>query len=363
MHDAVKLALREAVGKVLADYRRRNVSLVPEPHLVWRRTRGGWHGEEQLRPSISTEMDGAETKWEVQASGIAEALLAHHQWTSWHFGTATTGWRNCAPSELLRIITLRVVADTGSVAFNPTAVNQIIDEVSDYLDHPFVMVPFLAPVLNFSTDRTEPVVLDGGITLRAVTDDEMTKLHGGPVRLRGSSWRHPFVDFVFAGELRERREPVVTPSDAIQSFRELKAKLDHLVLGLRTFKHGPVGYTEVHFLSKSLVPLLGAVITRGFGDAYVPMGRYTISGAEVEPLNLHMRLVAADLAPSLAAACGRLAAAQGRTEPRDKLIDAVVGLEAILLADRGDPQYRGEMRFRFATHYAVLHETSAERYE
>jgi len=94
----------------------------------------------------------------------------------------------------------------------------------------------------------------------------------------------------------------------------------------------------------------------------VPRGRYYLSDEEVEPFRQHAELVSRRLHPSLEVACSRLSLAQIRMEPRDRIIDAVIGLEAILLAGRGEEAYRGEMRFRFALNYAMLYETPDERY-
>ena len=55
-------------------------------------------------------------------------------------------------------------------------------------------------------------------------------------------------------------------------------------------------------------------------------------------------------------ACSRLAMAQVRTSPQDRIVDAVVGMEALLLAG-----HKKELRFRFALHYATLFEGPDER--
>ncbi len=323
----------------------------------------GWNGEHELRPTIPSDLD-RRVDWEAQAAAFLHALQAHQRQAFWGVGTATTGWRHCAPGDLLRYMTLEIIRRTGSTASNPDAVDQLIQEVSDYVDSAWIIVPFLAPVLNFTMDRPEPLVFEDGIILRPLTDDEVTRLHGGQLGRQPPPAPFPFHGFAFSGEIREAKEPGTTSAKRNPAVSEdLKAKLDRLVLGLRTYKTGPVGCTAIHFLSNSLLPLFGSVVTLSFGNEYVPGGRiYEISDAEAEPLQQHMRLVAADLHPSLEAACGRLGAAQVRTEPRDKLIDAVIGLEAILLAETGDERYRGEMRFRFAMNYAVLHETPAECY-
>lgn len=361
MHDAFKVTLREVVERVLTDFRHKNVTLAPEPHLVWRRVPGGWHGEHKMRPTDSRDVDRA-VDWEGQASGLDHVLQAHRCHAFRDLGTTTSGWIHCSPLQLLRCLAFEMIRRTGSTDSNPDVIDQLIQEISDFVDSTFIVAPFLVPLLNFTMDRTEAIVFDEGITLRPLADDEMTQLHGGLLTGMRSTGAFPDHGFAFSGEVKEAKETGTTCSrnPAVRDWLEAKLKL--LVLGLRTFKAGPVGYDAIHFNRKGVLSWLGGGTSLGYGNEYVPGGIYKILDAEVEPLRQHMRLVTADLHPSLEAACGRLGAAQARTEPRDMLIDAVVGLEAILLAQTGDERYRGEMRFRFAMNYAVLHETPAERY-
>src|SRR5262249_15860472 len=75
----------------------------------------------------------------------------------------------------------------------------------------------------------------------------------------------------------------------------------------------------------------------------------------------HARLVFSDLHLSLEVACSRLGDAETRLQPRDAIMDAVIGLEAILLAQAGKEQYRGEMRYRFSLNYSILFQSPDDR--
>jgi hypothetical protein len=55
----------------------------------------------------------------------------------------------------------------------------------------------------------------------------------------------------------------------------------------------------------------------------------------------------------LQVAIRRFGYASERRRPEDCLIDLVIAAEAILLAETGDPKYRGEIRYRFATNAAL----------
>ena len=51
-------------------------------------------------------------------------------------------------------------------------------------------------------------------------------------------------------------------------------------------------------------------------------------------------------------ACSRLADADLRTRPEDCILDAVIGMEALLLA--GAPERKGELSLQFSLNYAML---------
>ena len=99
----------------------------------------------------------------------------------------------------------------------------------------------------------------------------------------------------------------------------------------------------------------------GYGDIYVPPGRYSISNAEVERLRRHADLVFACKDASMQMACARLADAENRTRTEDRIVDAVVGMESILLAaiDKGDR--RGELSFRFSMNYSTLFDAPEQK--
>src|SRR5262249_4226787 len=100
---------------------------------------------------------------------------------------------------------------------------------------------------------------------------------------------------------------------------------------------------------------------RGSGE-YIPLGTYSLSDAEVEAFRQHARAFA-DNQPhdAVTIGCHRLSSASIRTDPRDRIIDCAVGLESILLAQVGSDLIRGEMRFRFALHYAFLQNDKSTR--
>jgi hypothetical protein len=60
-------------------------------------------------------------------------------------------------------------------------------------------------------------------------------------------------------------------------------------------------------------------------------------------------------------ACRRLADAETRNRAEDQIVDAVIGMEALLLAALGKEDRRSELKYRFSIHYSTLFEGSMER--
>lgn len=76
-------------------------------------------------------------------------------------------------------------------------------------------------------------------------------------------------------------------------------------------------------------------------------------------LQQHVGFFSNSLDQSLELAAERLAEAEGRTRQRDRLLDAVIGLEAVLLFNT---RKEGELRYRFALNYSTLADSLEDRY-
>jgi hypothetical protein len=65
--------------------------------------------------------------------------------------------------------------------------------------------------------------------------------------------------------------------------------------------------------------------------------------------------------PAMEMACARLADAEIRIRNEDRIVDAVIGMEAILLAGIDKEDRRGELSFRFALNYSTLFESPQQK--
>ena len=134
-------------------------------------------------------------------------------------------------------------------------------------------------------------------------------------------------------------------------------KFDRAVTALRTFKAGYVGYEKICGTAMTFCPL--NVGEYGHSDLFIPLGHYSISESEATVLAGHSKAMHAVRDSAMQMACRRLADAETRLHDEDRLVDAVIGLEAWLLTDGN----RSELSYRFALNYSTLGTTPAERYE
>src|SRR5207253_2441648 len=141
----------------------------------------------------------------------------------------------------------------------------------------------------------------------------------------------------------------------------VQEQLDRAVMAIRTFTSRPIGYEVLRVKPKSLYPVPGAGAKQW--NEHIPIAMALLRVDEVRALQEYAGHVFAPLHPSLEMACRRLADAVVRPRARDKILDAVVGLEAILLAAAGKEEYRGELRYRFSINYSSLQSSPKERYQ
>jgi len=125
----------------------------------------------------------------------------------------------------------------------------------------------------------------------------------------------------------------------------------------RAFRSEPIGIQDIR--TQVADPWSRSDEFRRFpvGEEYVPRGSYIISEDERAQIVDFAAQFETPAPEVLNVAIQRLSFASIRTEPRDRLIDAVIGLEALLLAAiKG-----GELSFRFALNFAMLEADPAKR--
>ncbi len=248
-------------------------------------------------------------------------------------------------------------------ACDEAAVERIVSEFAEFVDSPNIRVRFQAQLLNYRM-HADTVNIGDMLTIRRLNDREITEFHGGSQTV-GLSKRPSLdfgpIEFVIEGEVD------VTKSFGGDLFRSkplleiAREQFDKAVLCLRTFKGGSVGYDWVHFNFLKFCPCT-LPSYRAFGLGIHP-GVYWISEQEINDLTNHAGQVFGLREAALEIACARLADAEARIRPQDQILDAVIGMEAVLLAALENEDRRSELKYRFSLNYSTLFSSPHERLE
>ena len=291
---------------------------------------------------------------------LEQVMSRHHPEHLGLVGTASALLRLDA-EYLLRSLVHEIWARHATLNISGDAIDSLVSDFEGFVDATQIRVRYLAPIVNL---RVEPVVeeipLSSSVKIKRLTDADVTELYGGRADAFGflhRPERSGFPEYAFVGAFDEPKRFESDGEASSQHYEQVRAVLRRAVLALRSFKSGPVGSYEFHMRSVGFCPFpLGARIHY---HEQIPLGRYTLGANEVCSLRTHAQYITARLHPALDLAISRLADAAIRVSPRDKLLDAVIGLEAVLL-----PQHqRQELRYRFAMNYASLADTSGERFD
>jgi hypothetical protein len=204
--------------------------------------------------------------------------------------------------------------------------------------------------------------LTQGLTIRRLDEREVSKYRDGAIthNVHDLLHRQQISEFVIEGDLPGRkimhRQKVEHPGAQEIAY----SKLDKIILSLRTLKEGPVAYDSVHFRFPGFCPIALASYTSL--DRHILPGTYTLSEEEAAALPAHTERIFLLREPALETACARLAESEARLRPQDQLLDAVIGMEALLLAGLDKDDRRGELKFRFSLNYSTCFNTPEERW-
>jgi hypothetical protein len=200
---------------------------------------------------------------------------------------------------------------------------------------------------------SDNLALPKNLSIRRLSEEEISTIHTtqGFLRPRLSG---PY-EFVIEGEIEvdKRIEGSTKKENSFLAapFHMTQTLLDNAILCLRTFKAGQVGFDYVFFKPIKFCPIGLYHCLRG--DMNPALGSYRISEEEEIPLREHAVLIFQMNEPAMELACRRLADAETRSQPYDQVIDAVVGMEALL---------QGGQEYRFSLRYSTLFNTPEERY-
>lgn len=282
------------------------------------------------------------------------------QWLSTYYpnhqgmvGTSM-GFGQLQPHAVLWTIATEVYNRHKKFDIDADQLDSLLVEVDQFFREDSYHLNIFAVAYNIHGDANiPPTPFPGGFTLRPITAEELTRFYGGNPIFHLHQRPAVLPQFVFVKEINlpELFEPPAgipahDPTDAIF------ADLDRGMLALASFKEaGAVGYDGVRVETRGIAfGNVGGMMT--YRSQEIPWSPYKLDAADVGPLTEHIKLFSQKMHSSLEIACQRLVDAGRRTKPRDAIMDAVIGMESILLNDLND-----ELSYRFRLNYSALHPT------
>lgn len=361
MHEEPKVLLKQAITTCLPILQP-IVGQVMEQYQVWRRAEGAtWHGETELRPNLHHVFRVAKPQIEEAAKAFDSSFAERHPDHCGQIGFRGS-LQNWAKNRLSIVTSAlhTIWRKRTTFEISDTEVNAIVQEFSDFVDSSVVRIQFQAQLINFKM-HGDSFLLPNSLAIRWLNEDEVSRYHGGPLGTLG--FVRPQIsgiyEFVIEGEFEQPKllGQVHPPGETMsETAREI---LNKAVLCLRTYKEGCVGYDYIHFRPTKFCPL--GLFSVGLGDKYVQFGSYSLGETDFAPLAEHAKLIFGCKERAMEMACSRLADAQNRTRPEDRIVDAVIGMEAILLAGLAKEDRRGELSFRFSLNYSTIFQVPEER--
>jgi hypothetical protein len=360
MHTEPKVLLKQVIQKCLPILQPL-AGKYSAPHHVWKKTgEGQWHGEVVQRPDMMQVFRGTDKETREAGEPFAESFFAHHPEYSGMVGIPGSAVNLGSDRGYIFHSALgHLWRRHGTFELGETAVDDLVNEFEAFVDKPAIRLLFRSQLHNL-TMPGDSINLPQGLRIRRMSDDEVSSFHGAMGTLGMWPGAPRLHEFCIEGETEEPKvfgNPIGVEQPAIV---RVKALLDKAILCLRTFKEGHVGYDSVHFIPVTFCPL--PLLSYGSGEPYVPFGIYTLKAEEIDPLTEHSKLIFGGSEPSMEMACSRLADAETRTRPHDRLVDAVIGMETLLLANLGRKDRTGELKFRFSLHYSTLFNTPEDRH-
>ncbi len=322
-------------------------------YLKWQKQDSSqWSGKYEARPDLSVVIAVAANAIEEVSASFRDLFARHYPDFTGMVGFRGGGRQNWTNnrSQIVGHAISTLWSRHKTLVVTDEQIDAVVEEFAQFVETRTVRVRFFAQLLNFKMAADE-LNLPDALIIRRLNDDEVSELHGGPVHTLGwlrarSSTIH---EFVLEGHL----EMPISFGDASNEQMiadEPQAVMDKAVLALRTFKPGHVGYDYIHFRPTTFCPL--GLFSLGAGDLHLPNGTYSLSVLEEGEFTEHAKLIMALSDEAMKMACSRLADAENRTRAQDRIVDSVIGMEALLLAAITDR--KTELSFRFALNYAML---------
>jgi hypothetical protein len=363
MNEEIKSALKRSILKSLPILQKLSPNY-QEPYLFWiKQEEGRWRGEHRQRVCVPCVFRGAENQLQEAASEFANLFFSTYP----QYGEGKlVGICGLGSMQLAHDRACILKSAVGylwemheTFDCHESDVDQVIDDFEKFVELPTIQLRIQAELINFQMPAPTLQLADG-LAIRRLNEREISTFHGGSLIQRmHHSW---FIsEFVIEGDMEVTKAIAGEPVKQIATQEIAFAKLDKAMRCLRTFKEGSIGYDWLHFKFVKFCPL--ALGSYGSLDQHVRPGIYKLSEKEVVILPDYAQRIFSLSESALQTACARLADAEARLRPQDQILDAIIGMEALLLAGLGKEDRRSELKYRFSLNYSTMFGSGEERWQ
>lgn len=333
-----------------------------QDRMVWKKDdTGQWHGRTELQPDYSSAYRIARPRIAEFEAMFHASLLKHHPDHCGMIGFRGTAWNWAKPRvPIVSNVIQSLSSRHRGFDVSDADVDQIVQEFSDFVDSTDHTFKFQALLINFKMNA-DVFQLHPAIVIRRLTEEEVSLYNPmGNSHFGGFNWScYGINEFVIEGDLIEPKLLGDNHKEGQVMSQRAKELLDKAMLCLRAYKPGSIGYESINFHSATMCPL--SIPSVRYNQNPIPFGNYSLVDVEFTELEHYAQMVFDCGEKSMQLALSRLADAEIRTRPEDMIIDAAIGMEALLLASLGKDDRRSELSFRFALNYSTLFETPDEK--
>lgn len=337
-----------------------------EPWIVWKRTgSSNWSGETEFRPDRLQVMMNARPSLVAHSAPLREYFTQNFPGFMSRLGIRGSSFGEVAGDQTYPFCQVLDAywRQAGSYEIGDQAIAAVIASVRDVLASGKVGCRFTAIIRNLRS-ASKSVCISPTLTVRELNDEELTSFYGGShstlVHARRTIYQHAIDGHAFVGQ---RDAQVIFKVEDLSERSHIEAvrdELDEAVLAIHGVKDGPIGFDTIHFEPSGFTPVLGTSSISPL-HRYIPLGGCDVNETEWTQVSDVLAKLRACPDTALRFAFRRLSDAQTRLKPEDAILDAVTGLESILLSSIEKPEDRGEKSFRCSLHFALLEDSPAER--
>jgi len=260
------------------------------------------------------------------------------------------------PDRCLQVLLSRLLLKQQGVDFREDLLNQIYRALEDVFYEELLEQRVTSPLKGFKMEA-ETIDLGPGFSIDKISKDEKEKLLSESRQFGSISTYDIFPYPEYAFELYLKIPKVIGDSDTISQENSpsqiAREQFDEACSALRLFKQGAVGYADLRMESTSWNPIggirtLGSVVGgRLLGSSYLISGDEIQAFSEFWPVYQKCRQVKRN---RIEIALRRMNFAYEGTRPEDRLVDYLIGFEALLLK-KGQIQ---ELAYRLALRGSIL---------